>query len=352
MWNACIRPLSERGVKLLDPQIQTQALLAKMVVRGLTPGNEPWKALLRYKIRIGRPLGDAKWPESPNWLFYSKGVRKNNHSTLVDACIKAFISVRGNLTTVEPGEAEGKLRQQLFGNPLIVEEENIPLGMGEKIGLHLWAKGGIGKVSDIWDVEREDWLSAKQIQEKLPRKGAVTEKGQLRRRKTLSYIPWDPRERKSVTERGGWVTGPGTERVALVARGTRVPIRTYMRLQIGLLREQEQTAALEGMQVRARVIRWGGEARSFTECNPEEAPNHPDRLWTLDSSEMSNLDWAPGDWKWRKLGALKEAPFFAYTSKRGYKQVLRKVGEIPIGVRILTEKGYTQRQIKQTFTLM
>ena len=81
----------------MDPMLQTQALLAKLVVRGLSPGNEPWKKLLRYKIDIGRPLGDAKWHESPTWLFFSKGIKNNNHSPLMKSCLKAFLSIRGDL---------------------------------------------------------------------------------------------------------------------------------------------------------------------------------------------------------------------------------------------------------------
>lgn len=73
--NACILRLS-KGVKLIDPQVQTQALLAKIVVRGLSLGNEPQEILLKHKIHTSQLLSDSKWHDSPNWLFYNKGLGK------------------------------------------------------------------------------------------------------------------------------------------------------------------------------------------------------------------------------------------------------------------------------------
>ena len=61
------------------------------------------------------------------------------------------------------------LRQLLFGNPLILEDENTLLGMESNMGLHLWAKVGISSVGDQWDEDKEDWLSLRGIQCKLPR---------------------------------------------------------------------------------------------------------------------------------------------------------------------------------------
>jgi len=89
---------------------EARPLLAKLVVRGLSPEMEPWKKLLQHKICIGRPLGDAKWQASDCWLFYNKGLKRENHSPLVTSYIKAFISVKGNLMQKEPKITENILR--------------------------------------------------------------------------------------------------------------------------------------------------------------------------------------------------------------------------------------------------
>jgi len=47
-WDSTILPIFHGGIKIFDPEVQAKALLAKMVVRGLTPGSEPWKVLLQH----------------------------------------------------------------------------------------------------------------------------------------------------------------------------------------------------------------------------------------------------------------------------------------------------------------
>jgi len=42
-WSSCILSQQQGGIQLWDPFLQTQAVLAKLVVRGLSLGMEPWK---------------------------------------------------------------------------------------------------------------------------------------------------------------------------------------------------------------------------------------------------------------------------------------------------------------------
>jgi len=81
----------------------------KMVAWGLLLKNEPWKILLRYKIYSSTLWGDSKWHESSNWLFFNKGVRRNNHSFLTKACLKAFVVIRRNLSLLELQESHNML---------------------------------------------------------------------------------------------------------------------------------------------------------------------------------------------------------------------------------------------------
>lgn len=126
-------------------------------------------------------------------MFFSRGLKNDNFSPLLKACFKALGAIKDSLKQGEPQELSGVLRQPLFGNPLILEGEEKPLGMGPNVGMHLWAQGGINKVEHLWDESSQDWRSMTQIQAILPRRRSVMENGRVRRRKAISHIPWDPR---------------------------------------------------------------------------------------------------------------------------------------------------------------
>jgi hypothetical protein len=42
-WDTLALPTSQGGLGVTDPKAQSKVLLAKLFIRGLTPGGEPWK---------------------------------------------------------------------------------------------------------------------------------------------------------------------------------------------------------------------------------------------------------------------------------------------------------------------
>jgi len=48
-WNTLALPTTKGGLRIIDPKTQLEALLAKLLIRGLAPGGEPWKELLRHR---------------------------------------------------------------------------------------------------------------------------------------------------------------------------------------------------------------------------------------------------------------------------------------------------------------
>ena len=46
-WSTLTLPKSKGGLGLIDPENQSKAMLAKLLVRGLLPGNETWKMILQ-----------------------------------------------------------------------------------------------------------------------------------------------------------------------------------------------------------------------------------------------------------------------------------------------------------------
>lgn len=58
-WSTVILPRQEGGLGIIDPEIQSRALITKLVVRGLYPGNEPWKSFLQSTVIECSPCGRA-----------------------------------------------------------------------------------------------------------------------------------------------------------------------------------------------------------------------------------------------------------------------------------------------------
>jgi hypothetical protein len=48
-WETLVLPIAQGGLGVTDPKSQSEALLAKLLVRGLAPGGEPWKELVWHK---------------------------------------------------------------------------------------------------------------------------------------------------------------------------------------------------------------------------------------------------------------------------------------------------------------
>jgi hypothetical protein len=49
-WDTLVLPTPQGGLGIIDPKTQSEALLAKLLVRGLALGGEPWKELVRHKV--------------------------------------------------------------------------------------------------------------------------------------------------------------------------------------------------------------------------------------------------------------------------------------------------------------
>jgi hypothetical protein len=63
--------LSSGGLGIIDPKAQSEAFLAKILVKGLAPGGEPWKEILRHRTDQVHLSVHGKEPNIPdiNWLF-------------------------------------------------------------------------------------------------------------------------------------------------------------------------------------------------------------------------------------------------------------------------------------------
>jgi len=110
-WETLTLPTTQGGPGIIDPKAQSEALLAKLLVRGLAPGGEPWKDLLRHKANqvrlpvhgLGPPTKDI------NWLFVATKLNRPSTS-LWKSILRAWMSVKPGLTKSEPTNSAEALR--------------------------------------------------------------------------------------------------------------------------------------------------------------------------------------------------------------------------------------------------
>jgi len=52
--------------------------------------------------------------------------------------------------------------------------------------------------------------------------------------------------------------------------------------------------------------------------DPPAPSKKPPLYWIFETGFIQDLPWDPGEWHWRANPPLGDAPFFGYTTKRGY----------------------------------
>ncbi len=63
-WDTLVLPTTKGRLGIIDPKTQSEALLEKLLIRGLAPGGEPWKELLRHKADQVRLLVHGLGPNT------------------------------------------------------------------------------------------------------------------------------------------------------------------------------------------------------------------------------------------------------------------------------------------------
>jgi len=82
---------------------------------------------------------------------------KRPPTSLWKSILHAWMNVRLGLCKSEPTNLAETLRQPVFGNPLIVNQEGKPLGLSGKSKGNSLANVGCSRVRDFWDSEEKEW---------------------------------------------------------------------------------------------------------------------------------------------------------------------------------------------------
>jgi hypothetical protein len=77
-WDTLALPTTKGGLGIIDPKTQSETLLAKLLIRGLAPGGEPWKELLRHRADQVRLSVHGMGPSTQdiNWLFAAPKLKR------------------------------------------------------------------------------------------------------------------------------------------------------------------------------------------------------------------------------------------------------------------------------------
>ena len=92
-WDTAVLPIVRGGVKILDPQWQASTLLIKLLMRGLSVGYEPWKALVRYRVAQTRQSRRGTWPSNANWIMNARNIAKHG-SSMWQAVMRAWRTIQ------------------------------------------------------------------------------------------------------------------------------------------------------------------------------------------------------------------------------------------------------------------
>jgi hypothetical protein len=151
-WDTLGLPTTKGGCGVIDPKTQSETLLAKLLIRGLALGGEPWKELLRFRAdQIKLPVhGMGSNTQDINWLFAAPKLKRLPYS-LWRSIVNAWMNVRPSLCKSEPTTYAELFRQPVFRNPLITNQENRSLGLSGRNKSNAFASVSCSRVRDFWD---------------------------------------------------------------------------------------------------------------------------------------------------------------------------------------------------------
>jgi hypothetical protein len=133
-----------------------------------------------------------------NWMFATTKLKRLSTS-LWKSILHAWMNVRPRFCKSEPTNSAETLRQPVFGNPLIVNQEGKPLGLNGKSEGNSLANAGRSRIRDFWDSEEKEWKDLSAL-------GVSFHPSNRRNRDLIiASIPWDPVTSNNVPLAGEWI---------------------------------------------------------------------------------------------------------------------------------------------------
>jgi exonuclease III len=320
-WATAVLPIVRGGVKILDPQWQSSALLVKLLMRGMSIGYEPWKTLIRHRVANTRQTRGGRWPTHANWIM-------NNHkiaiqgSSMWQGVMKAWNSIQSGIEQQAPSNWTEIMRQPLFGNRLLTNEMGIQWGTEPGSLMWKWAAKDFQALKDILRHDGYGWKSFPELLRL--RRNQVTSQIYARVRNS---IPWDASPPPPHTP-GQWLASQEEDgQIQFVYHLQQINPPEALLYK----KEKSEQLTLLGSKQRpppetkeVRIIRTLGSKNAILDFNPVDDTPEGQSLWLWGKSAVIDLQWDPKDWSWRRIGILPDTSVLNYTTKRGYRVALRQ----------------------------
>ena len=334
-WATAVLPIVRDGVKILDPQWQASALLVKLLVRGMTPGYEPWKSLVRYRVSQTRQSRRGKWPSHANWMMNNHHPAKQG-SSMWQGVMKAWNTIQSGLEQQPPTCWTEIMRQPLYGNRLLTSEEGIQWGTEARSKMRMWPDKGISALQDIVKSDGQGWKTFQDLHRIRRTRAAPQLYAKL-----VQSIPWEAAPPPPATV-GQWVAQREEGGFQFAYHIQHInPTRAILykkdpseRLSLIAPNQMPPADAKE-----IRIIRTMGPKNYVLDCNPPlDDTTEEQTLWIWGNNWVVDLPWDPKEWTWRRLGPLPDTSILNYSTKRGYRVALRQDNNrMPVDTELETE---------------
>ena len=320
-WATAVLPIVRGGVKILDPLCQTSALLVKLLIRGMSVGYEPWKALVRYRVQQTQQSRRGKWSSNSNWIMNDRQIAKQG-SVMWQGIMRAWNSIQSGIEQQDPTTWAEIMRQPLYGNKLLTNELGIQWGTEPRSNMIWWPGKGLRTLKDIANREGRGWKAFQDLQGFRRTRVAPNLYNRL-----INNIPWEATPRPPITI-GQWlaeIEGDGNiHQVYHIIQTHPVEAVLYRKENSEQLTKVDTQHQIPEWAREVRIVRTMGPKNTILDYNPSKDITVEHTLWMWGNTWIEPLEWDPKDWSWRRIGLLLDTSILNYTTKRGYRVALKQ----------------------------
>ncbi len=240
------------------------------------------------------------------------------------------MNVRPGLSKMEPTNAAEVLKQPVFGNPLITNQDSKPLGLSGRSEGNALVNAGHSRIGDFWDLETNSWKNL------LAFGMSSHASNKLNRDLIVASIPWNPDTSSNKPRIGDWVSKKEANQTAppewvyqitdtnLTTASAKEFRKSSSAGRVQATNSHYTTIPFEGYEP-VRVLAQDDHGTTLRLAKDLLPPGKkPPIYWIFESGFISGLPWDPGDWLWQATRNMGDAPFFGYSSKRGYRNARKK----------------------------
>ena len=340
-WSTAVLPIVRGGVKILDPEWQASALLVKLLIRGLAVGYEPWKTLVRYRVSQTRQSRRGRWPAHANWIMNAAHLVQQG-SPMWQGVMRAWSTIQSGLEQQDPQSWSEIARQPLYGNRFLTSEKGIQWGTEFRTNMRWWSEKDFRTLQDIAREEGNGWRTFAEL-----RRLRHTSVAPALYDRLVRSIPWAASPMPTHSK-GQWIAAKENDGSIQTVYHVQSmsPMKATRYTKSGseqlYLSGREQPVPARPMR-EVRVLCCGGNKREVLDFNPQEETEDEQSLWVWGNEWITNLEWDPREWHWRRAGILLATSVMNYTTKRGYRIAMQQnTQQMPLDQK-LEQEGYNSK---------